>query len=178
MTDERKLIPVGENMKEALEAAQTPMATLAAAYNHAPSPLIRSFINRHATEIVLFQLPLLREIMLKGPGVERSVIDGSETEDDEPNSMLSIFKDGMQRCRENSPKQLPTATELQIGEDIAERIDKGIQQILFDDDVMVNRKAVQDLIAGHAQIMAALTELQLSEDAKARLAERDNADSA
>lgn len=167
--DESKLSPVGENLAEALEGANTPMAALAAAYNHAPSPVIRNELNRIALRVLNVDMRMLQELLMLGPYCDREVIDGTK------DTVRSIFSDAMDKVADETPEHAPTATVRQIGEDVADLIDSGIKRVLFDDDTLVMRQAVSNIIEGHAQIMAGLADLALTEERKKEVEEAKNA---
>jgi hypothetical protein len=154
-TGEADLAPLGSNIEEALAAAKTPMAALAAAYNHAPSELVRRCINVKAQEVLLIDLPALQDTVLKGPAMVRDEVDSA--------SLTEMFTSSMDRIAEKSPEDAPSATVRQAGEEIAELIDSTVKRVLLEDD-FANREAYQQIIQAHARLTAALDSLALTED--------------
>lgn len=157
-TDGRTAAPIGANINEALAGANTPMAALAAAYNHAPHPMIRKRLDHAAMRVLTSDLGLIQELLFRGPACSRDAISG------EGRNMVSIFASSM-KAIEGQPIA-PTATVYQIGEELAEVVDRGINRILFDDDDLISREALSNVIEGHAQLVAGLSDLALPEDVK------------
>lgn len=169
--DESETVPVGTDLREALRNAATPMGALVATYNHSPHPALRHALNRAAMRVLTIDMRAFQELAIHGLHCDRDVIDGSN----EGATVRAIFSSAMDKVADESPADAPTATVRQIGEDVADVIDAGIKRVLFDDDVLVRREAVNNIVNGHAQMMAGLADLALTEEEKAEVEEKNNA---
>lgn len=152
MTDERT-----ETFEDAMEAAQTPMAALAAAYNFAPSPVVKNFINRKVEELLLHELPKLALMLSGTPAVSAKEIT-------EENTARHVYEAAVSAVDDNAAavgKHL-SATVRHHALDLADVIDSAIRSVLLEDED-ANREAYMDILSAHAQIVAALACLPLNE---------------
>ena len=158
-------VPVGDNLEDALLAAQTPMAALAAAYNHAPHAVLREYINDKVQEILATELPKLQFALSRGPAIPVAEMEPVRT----------TFDDAMKFAEESGLdlSKMP-ATIVAIAQELADVIDKGIRRTLLD-DTDANRLAYYSLVAEHAKIAACFAELALTEAQQKAL---DDADAA
>ena len=159
-TQEVTEVPVGENIKEALQGANTPMATLAAAYNHAPHPMFRAFIDDRVLEILMVDMTKLHACVQQSPAIVR----------DEMTSISQTFQDAVDLADTHAPEEAKalTATIRDIGLTLGEGIDKAIGRVLLEDTV-ASRMAYYDLISAHAKIVKILIDLALTDAQKAEL---------
>lgn len=149
-----------DSFEDAIDAASTPMGALAAAYNHAPHPVIREWLNQRAADILQLELPNVRQVLRDGPAALAEEREG----------VLEIFEHAMDALEITDPHSLPSATCRQMGEDIARYLDNNIGRVLLD-ETQYNRKVWYDLIAAHAQLVSALDSLVLTEEQKQLVAE-------
>lgn len=163
-----------DNVKTAVEAAMaeigensSPMAALAAAYNHAPHPGLRDFLNDRVNEILMIEFPKLVSCLSSGPAV------GVE----ELQPIAEIFTETLEAMEQDEPGSTSTldATARDIGRELAELVDRAVRRTVLA-DTHVSRMAVHDVVTGHAKLLQAITSLSLTEEQKAIVAKRASED--
>lgn len=167
MTKEDKNVPVGENIQEALEGANSPMAMLAASYNHAPHPMFRAFIDDRVMEILAVDMPKLKSCVSHSPAIAREGIE----------SVVVTFQGALDLADEHMPEEAKslTATIRDIGLVLAEALDKSIGRVLLE-DTDANRMAYYDIISTHAKLVKVFSDLALTDEQKAQVSAELNGD--
>jgi hypothetical protein len=151
-----------------LQAAESPMATLAAAYNNAPHPMVRNFINNRALEIMMTDLPKLQSIIMDGP-VAKLEEAGTAP------SIVGAFSASLDNQTEESllgagiDKRV-TAAGLAVGAVIDTELSS-----LLGDAVYANRKALYDVVEAHAKLVRALSQVRLTDEQAEKVAAYDAA---
>lgn len=169
MTDRTTKIDTGavkadplDGLSDALAAAESPMSALAAAYNHAPHRLIRSFLNDKAIEILAVELPALQQSIISGPGIPAMEVANK--------TLTEMFEGAMAHITKEAPQEAPTATVQSVGAELAAVLDRGIKRVLLDDE-WANRESFMSIVTAHARLVAALTNLALTPEQQAILDE-------
>lgn len=154
---DRTLSEVGTSLKDGLAHAKSPMAALAATYNHAPSgsagAVVRSFLSDKAMEIMLTELPKLSACVKLGPAMNTTEIP----------SIPETYAQALEYGEQHAPKEFAriSETEKDIGRELGEVLDRCVRRILLTDTV-ANRMAVLTLLQLHAKTVATLSEIALT----------------